>query len=57
MITVLDDVFIQKFWYRLRRGDTRGALRSITELLIGFPGCWLFAIALVILAILLIRAV
>jgi hypothetical protein len=53
---VLDDVFIGKFWYRLRRGDARGALRSITDPLFGFPGCWLIPLALVVLVILLVRA-
>jgi hypothetical protein len=56
IITVLDDVFIGKFWYRLKRGDTRGALRSITEPIIGFPGCWLIPLAVVVLVILLVRA-
>ena len=56
IITVLDDVFIGKFWYRLRRGDARGALRSITDPLFGFPGCWLIPLALVVLVILLVRA-
>jgi hypothetical protein len=52
MITVLDDVFVEKFWYRLRRGDLRGAGRSIGELLTGFPGCWLVVVALGILLVL-----
>jgi hypothetical protein len=57
MITVLDDVLVEKFWYRLRRGDVRGAARSIGELFAGFPGCWLTLVALVALGILLALAV
>jgi hypothetical protein len=56
MITVLDDVLIEKFWYRLKRGDTRGALRSISDPLVGFAGCWLIPLAVVIVIIFLIRA-
>jgi hypothetical protein len=57
MITVLDDVLVEKFWYRLRHGDVRGAARSIGELLTGFPGCWLALVAIVALGILLVLAV
>jgi hypothetical protein len=56
MITVFDDLLIEKFWYRLKRGDTRGALRSITEPFVGFVGCWLIPLAVVVAVILLIRA-
>ena len=55
MITVLDDVLVEKFWYRLRRGDVRGAARSIGELFTGFPGCWLALVALLTLVVLLVR--
>jgi hypothetical protein len=57
MITIVDDVLVEKFWYRLRRGDARGAARAIWELVIGFPGCWLGLIALVALALVLVRLV
>jgi hypothetical protein len=57
MITVLDDVFVEKFWYRLKRGDVRGAARSIGELFPGFPGCWLAIVVLAVLGILLLRAI
>jgi hypothetical protein len=53
VITVLDDVLVEKFWYRLRRGDVRGAARAIGELFTGFPGCWLILVALVALGLLL----
>jgi hypothetical protein len=56
MITVLDDVVVEKFWYRLRRGDVRGAVRSIGELFTGFPGCWLGILGLVALGVLFARA-
>jgi hypothetical protein len=56
MITVLDDVFVEKFWYRLKRGDARGAARSIWELVIGFPGCWVALVALVVLGVVIARA-
>jgi hypothetical protein len=52
MITVLDDVLVEKFWYRLRRGDVRGAARSIGELFTGFLGCWLVLVALGVLLVL-----
>jgi hypothetical protein len=56
-VTILDDVLVEKLWYRLRRGDTRGAVRSITELIPGFAGCWLLLGALVLLVVLLVRFV
>lgn len=55
-ITVLDDVLVEKFWYRLRRGDVGGAARSIWELVIGFPGCSLVLAALIVLAVVLVRS-
>lgn len=45
-LTILDDVLVGKFWYRLKRGEVRGAARSIGELLTGFPGFWLALAAL-----------
>ena len=51
LVTILDDVLVEKFWYRLRRGDTGGAVRSITEIITGFPGCWLTLIVLVLLIV------
>ncbi len=56
LVTILDDVLVEKFWRRLRRGDTRGALRSITEIITGFAGCWLVLAALVLLVVVLVRA-
>lgn len=56
LVTILDDVLVEKFWYRLRRGDTRGAVRAITEIITGFPGCWLLFAALVLVLALLVRA-
>jgi hypothetical protein len=55
LVTILDDVLVEKFWYRLRRGDTHGALRSVTEIITGFPGCWVLLIALVLLILAIVR--
>jgi hypothetical protein len=57
LITILDDVLLEKFWYRLRRGDTRGAARAITEIITGFPGCWLVLAVLILVTVLLARAI
>jgi hypothetical protein len=51
IVTALDDVVVEKFWYRLRRGDVRGAGRAIWELVIGFPGCWVSVLMLVLLGL------
>jgi hypothetical protein len=53
IVTVLDDVLVEKFWYRLRRGDVRAAARSITELFTGFPGCWVILLGIIVLVALL----
>ena len=55
LVTILDDVLVEKFWYRLRRGDTRGAVRAITEIFTGFPGCWLSLAVLILLVVVLVR--
>ena len=56
LVTILDDVLVEKFWYRLRRGDTRGAVRAITEIITGFPGCWLVLAVLLLTIVLVVRA-
>ena len=55
LVTILDDVLVEKMWYRLRRGDTRGAVRAITEIITGFPGCWLSLAVLIVIVVLLVR--
>jgi hypothetical protein len=54
LVTILDDVLVEKFWYRLRRGDARGALRAITEIVTGFAGCWLVLTVLTLVGVLLV---
>ncbi len=56
LVTILDDVLVEKFWRRLRGGDTRGARRAIIEIITGFPGCWLVLAAMVFAIVLLVRA-
>lgn len=56
IVTIFDDIFVEKFWYRLRHNDPRGAGRAVGELIIGFPGCWLGVAILAALVILLVRA-
>lgn len=48
--TGLDDVFVERFWKRLRRGEVAAAFRVFPDILLGFWGCSvavLLAIALV----------
>jgi hypothetical protein len=56
MVTILDDVLVEKVWYRLRRGDRRGAVRAITELITGFPGCWIALVVLAAIGVLVVRS-
>jgi hypothetical protein len=56
LVTILDDVFVEKFWIRLRRGNVRGAVRSIAELITGFPGCWLILAGLALLVLVVVRS-
>ena len=43
-VTGLDDVFVERFWARLRRGQVAAAFRTFPDVIIGF---WRFALLLV----------
>jgi len=45
-VTGLDDIFIERFWKRLRRGDVAAAFRVFPDVLLGFWGCSLVALLL-----------
>ena len=54
--TGLDDVFVERFWKRLRRGEVAAAFRVFPDILLGFWGCSLAALlAVALLAALLIE--
>ena len=38
-VTGLDDVFVERFWKRLRRGEIAAAFRVFPDVLLGFWGC------------------
>ncbi len=52
-ITGLDDVFVERFWRRLRRGEVAAAFRVFPDVILGFWGCAvvLALVALVVAAI------
>ena len=39
LVTGFDDFVVERFWWRLRRGDVGGAFRVWSDLLFGFWGC------------------
>jgi hypothetical protein len=45
-VTGLDDIFVERFWKRLRRGDVAAAFRVFPDVLLGFWGCSLVALLL-----------
>ena len=45
--TGLDDVFVERFWKRLRRGEVAAAFRVFPDILLGFWGCSLAALVAV----------
>ena len=49
-VTGLDDVFVERFWARLRRGQVAAAFRVFPDVILGFWGCGavLAAVALVV---------
>ena len=47
--TGLDDVFVERFWKRLRRGEVAAAFRVFPDILLGFWGCSLAALLAVAL--------
>jgi hypothetical protein len=53
-ITALDDVLVEKIWFRLRRGDVRGASRVLAELAVGWWGCTATLAAVIVLLIALV---
>jgi hypothetical protein len=38
-VTGLDDIFVERFWKRLRRGEVAAAFRVFPDVLLGFWGC------------------
>jgi hypothetical protein len=39
VVTGVDDVFVERFWKRLRRGEVAAAFRVFPDVLLGFWGC------------------
>ena len=42
-VTGLDDIFVERFWARLRRGQVAAAFRTFPDVILGF---WRFALLL-----------
>ena len=55
-VTGFDDFVIERFWGRLRRGDVQGAFRVWTDLLLGWWGCAVVPLVLVLAIALLVAA-
>lgn len=53
-VTGLDDVFVERFWARLRRGQVAAAFRVFPDVILGF---WRFAALLVGLGVAVALAV
>jgi hypothetical protein len=47
-VTGFDDVFVERFWKRLRRGEVAAAFRTFPDVVLGFWGCALPIVALVL---------
>jgi len=55
-LTGLDDIFVERFWKRLRRGEVVAAFRVFPDVLLGFWGCTAAVLLAVVLAVLAIAA-
>ncbi len=53
-ITGLDDVFVERFWARLRRGEVAAAFRVFPDVILGFWGC---AVVLALAALIVVAIV
>ena len=54
-VTGLDDIFVERFWKRLRRGEVAAAFRVFPDVLLGFWGCTA-AVLLAVLAVAVLAA-
>ena len=52
--TGLDDVFVERFWKRLRRGEVAAAFRTFPDILLGFWGCSLAALVAMVVVVALV---
>jgi hypothetical protein len=47
-VTAFDDIVVERTWRALRRGDGRLAARTWRDLVLGFPGCAIPILAVVV---------
>ncbi len=54
IVTGLDDIFVERFWTRLKRGEIGAAFRVFPDVILGFSGCTMMALAAALLVVLLV---
>ena len=49
--TGLDDIFVERFWARLRRGEVGAAFRTFPDVILGYWGCAALLLAAVLVVV------